>query len=185
MKRFCHPDRTVFEVYEATLKKTALLRDAGYTVIEMWGCDFARQKQTDPELAEFLANFEFVPPLEPRDAFFGGERALRPCTLKQQKTRRLVMLILQACIQVLTNMELIQWDSRRLSFVQKTRTLTIILVSRKWISWLLNVCTTPFCLSGQGENLLFLFAGPVLQKSWTTPCSNEAICVVTHANSAC
>ena len=41
MKRFRHPDRTVFEVYEATLKKTALLRDAGYTVIEMWGCDFA------------------------------------------------------------------------------------------------------------------------------------------------
>ena len=72
IKRFCHPDRTVSEVYEATLKKTAILRDAGYTVIEMWGCDFARQKETDPELAKFLENFEFVPPLEPRDAFFGG-----------------------------------------------------------------------------------------------------------------
>ena len=72
MKGFCHPDRTVSEVYEATLKKTAILRDAGYTVIEMWGCDFAKQKETDPELAEFLEKFEFVPPLEPRDAFFGG-----------------------------------------------------------------------------------------------------------------
>ena len=72
IKRLCHPDRTVSEVYEATLKKTAILRDAGYTVIEMWGCDFARQKETDPELAKFLENFEFVPPLEPRDAFFGG-----------------------------------------------------------------------------------------------------------------
>ena len=56
IKRFCHPDRTVSEVYEATLKKTAILCDAGYTVIEMWGCDFARQKETDPD----------------RDAFFGG-----------------------------------------------------------------------------------------------------------------
>ena len=65
MKRFCHPDRTVSEVYEATLKKTAILRDAGYTVIEMWGCDFAKQKETNPELTEFLEKFEFVPPLEP------------------------------------------------------------------------------------------------------------------------
>ena len=72
LKRFCHPDRTVREVYEATLKKTAILRDAGYNVVEMWGCDFAKQKETDPELAEFLEHFEFVPPLEPRDAFFGG-----------------------------------------------------------------------------------------------------------------
>ena len=76
MKRFCHPDRTVSEVYEATLKKTAILRDAGYTVIEMWGCNFAKQKETNPELAEFLENFEFVPPLEPRDAFFGGRTGL-------------------------------------------------------------------------------------------------------------
>ena len=72
LKRFCHPDRTVDEVYEATQKKAAILRDAGYNVVEMWGCDFAKQKQTDPELAEFLESFQFVPPLEPRDAFFGG-----------------------------------------------------------------------------------------------------------------
>ena len=61
MKRFCHPDRAVSEVYEATLKKTAILHDAGYTVIEIWGCDFAKQEETDPELAEFLEKFEFVP----------------------------------------------------------------------------------------------------------------------------
>ena len=36
------------------------------------GGGFARQKQTDPELQAFLETFEFVPPLEPRDAFFGG-----------------------------------------------------------------------------------------------------------------
>ena len=164
MKRFCHPDRTVSEVYEATLKKTAILRDAGYTVIEMWGCNFAKQKETNPELAEFLENFEFVPPLEPRDAFFGGRTGLRPCTPKQQKRKRSAMLILLLCTPPLTNMELILWDSRRLSIGQKTRTLAITLVSRKWISWLLNACSTPFCLSGRVENLLFLFPGPVLKK---------------------
>ena len=72
LKRFCHPDRTVDEVYEATLKKAAILREAGYNVVEMWGCDFAKQKETDPELVEFLETFHYVPPLEPRDAFFGG-----------------------------------------------------------------------------------------------------------------
>lgn len=73
VKQFCHPDRTVDEVYEATLKKTAILRNAGYRVIELWGCEFAKKKENDPELTEFLKSFQFVPPLEPRDAFFGGQ----------------------------------------------------------------------------------------------------------------
>ena len=30
------------------------------------------EKKTDPELQTFLESFELVPPLEPRDAFFGG-----------------------------------------------------------------------------------------------------------------
>ena len=72
LKRFCHPDRTVHEVYEATQKKVAILRDAGYTVVEMWGCEFTQQKKSDPELINFLESFQFTPPLEPRDAFFGG-----------------------------------------------------------------------------------------------------------------
>ena len=71
--RFCHPDRTVDEVYDATLKKTAILRKVGYNVIEMWGCEFKKQKESNPELAEFLKSFEFVPPLNPRDTFFGGQ----------------------------------------------------------------------------------------------------------------
>ena len=71
-ERNCHPDRTINEVYLATYLKTAILRDAGYTVIEKWGCEFAEQKKTDPELQDFLEKFEMVPPLEPRDAFFSG-----------------------------------------------------------------------------------------------------------------
>lgn len=68
----CHPDRTIEETYEVTLKRTAILRAAGYTVIEKWGCEFAKEKKIDPELQEFLENFELLPPLEPQDAFFGG-----------------------------------------------------------------------------------------------------------------
>ena len=70
--RFCHPDRTADEVREATLLKEANLRKAGYKVITMWGCQFADKKKTDPELQAFLETFQFVPPLNPRDAFYGG-----------------------------------------------------------------------------------------------------------------
>ena len=70
--RFCHPDRTADEVYEATMKKEAILKQAGYRVVSMWGCDFAKKKKTEPELIKFLETFEFVSPLEPRDAFLGG-----------------------------------------------------------------------------------------------------------------
>jgi len=71
-QRNCHPDRTVEEVYQATLQKTAYLRECGYTVIEKWGCEFQNDQKTDPELIAFLSEFEIVSPLEPRDAFFGG-----------------------------------------------------------------------------------------------------------------
>ena len=70
-RRNCHPDRTIEEIYEATLKKTAILRHAGYTVVEKWGREYAEQKKTDLQLQEFLTRFELVAPLEPREAFFG------------------------------------------------------------------------------------------------------------------
>lgn len=69
--RNCHPDHTIEEVYEATLKKAAMLRAAGYTVIEKWGWEF-KDLKNDPELQSFLESFEIVTLLEPRDAFFGG-----------------------------------------------------------------------------------------------------------------
>lgn len=60
------------EVYEATLKRTAMIRAAGYQVVEKRGCQFAKEKKTDPDLQYFLESFEMLPLLEPRDAFFGG-----------------------------------------------------------------------------------------------------------------
>lgn len=68
----CHSDRTVEEVYDATLKKTAMLRHAGYTVVEQWECEFKKEKKINPELQAFLKELELVSPLNPRDAFYGG-----------------------------------------------------------------------------------------------------------------
>lgn len=70
--RNCHDDRTIDEVYEATLKRTAMIRAARYQVVEKWGCEFVKEKKTDPDLQSFPESFEMLPLLEPRDAFFGG-----------------------------------------------------------------------------------------------------------------
>ena len=49
----------------------AVLR-AGYTVIEMWECQWDRLVDNEPAVSQFLRSFDLVPPLEPREAFFGG-----------------------------------------------------------------------------------------------------------------
>ena len=49
----------------------ALLR-AGYTVLEMWECDWDQLVDNEPAVSKFLASFDLVAPLELREAFFGG-----------------------------------------------------------------------------------------------------------------
>ena len=38
----------------------------------MWECDWKRESRQNQELKDFLASQDFVAPLQPRDAFFGG-----------------------------------------------------------------------------------------------------------------
>ena len=71
-KHNVNPDRTLDELYQATLVKQNALRQAGFNYIEMWECEWDRQVKTDERVKQFLASFELVPPLQPRDAFFGG-----------------------------------------------------------------------------------------------------------------
>ena len=67
-----HCDRTMQDVYETTQQKLQALRALGYHVVEMWGCDWKRLKETSPDLQTFVDSLEFVDPLNPRDAFCGG-----------------------------------------------------------------------------------------------------------------
>ena len=67
VRRNCLKDRTVNEVYYTTERKVAMLRQAGYQVIEKGECDFNQDKRTDPQLKSFLQDLEMVPPLEPRE----------------------------------------------------------------------------------------------------------------------
>ena len=71
-KHYAMPDRTVEELYQATLSKRMALLRAGYTVLEMWECDWDQMVNTNEAVQSFLTSFDLVAPLEPREAFFGG-----------------------------------------------------------------------------------------------------------------
>ena len=67
-----NPDRTLDELYEATCAKIRRLQRAGYTVVVEWECQWQRKVKTTPSIQTFLVDLELVPPLQPREAFFGG-----------------------------------------------------------------------------------------------------------------
>ena len=71
-KHYATPDRTTEELYQATLQKRMDMLRAGYKVVEMWECQWQKLVDTNAEVQSFLASLELVPPLEPREAFFGG-----------------------------------------------------------------------------------------------------------------
>ena len=71
-KHLRHGDRTMQDVYEATQQRTQTLRAQGYTVVEMWGCDWASLKDTSLDIRTFVANLQSTKDLNSRDAFCGG-----------------------------------------------------------------------------------------------------------------
>ena len=67
-----HYDRTMHDVYETTQDKVQQLTEQGYKVIQMWGCEWKHLKETQPDINSFVQGLDFIPPLQPRDAFCGG-----------------------------------------------------------------------------------------------------------------
>ncbi|CAB4017685.1 DNA polymerase, partial [Paramuricea clavata] len=63
---------TMQDLKQRTLEKIQFLKDNGHNVVEIWTCDIERQLATEPEMKDFIDNFEISEPLEPRHAFFGG-----------------------------------------------------------------------------------------------------------------
>ena len=60
------------DVYETTQQKIQRLKEQGYTVVQMWECEWARLKDTSSDIRTFVAQLQFTAPLNPRDAFCGG-----------------------------------------------------------------------------------------------------------------
>ena len=65
--------KTTFKaLYEHTQKKKFDLEKLGYKVKEMWECEWKLKKENNPDIIEFLHEFDITSPLCPKDAFFGG-----------------------------------------------------------------------------------------------------------------
>ena len=67
-----NPDRSLAELYEATQAKLERLRHAGHQVVVQWECQWQLQIESTPSISSFLSSLTSTPPLQPRDAFFGG-----------------------------------------------------------------------------------------------------------------
>ena len=67
-----NPDRTLEELYEATCAKLRRLERVGYTLVVEWECEWEKKVKTTPAIQSFLSSMTATPPLQPRDAFFGG-----------------------------------------------------------------------------------------------------------------
>ena len=70
-----HPrnyDRSMHDLYDVTQDKVQKLTKQGYNVIQMWGCEWKHLLKTQPEIASFVRELNFIKPLKPRDAFCGG-----------------------------------------------------------------------------------------------------------------
>ena len=67
-----NPDRSLEELYEATEAKVKRLERAGFTLKVQWECAWEKQVKSTPTIQSFLSSMVTTPPLQPRDAFFGG-----------------------------------------------------------------------------------------------------------------
>ena len=65
-------DRTMEDVYICMQRKVFDLASRGYNVKQMWECQWAQLKQTDPAVRDFVKQLDIVAPHNPRDAFCGG-----------------------------------------------------------------------------------------------------------------
>ena len=64
--------KTMWELYEDTMKKVRYLKDQGLQVVEMWECKLLKEMEHDEEMRRYFEEYKLVDPLQPRDGFYGG-----------------------------------------------------------------------------------------------------------------
>ena len=60
------------ELYEATEAKVQRLQRAGFQLKVQWECAWEKEVKSHPSIQSFLSTMVTTPPLQPREAFFGG-----------------------------------------------------------------------------------------------------------------
>ena len=65
-------DRSLEELYDATLAKLKRLQEAGFRVKSVWEHEWQQRVKNNLDLQSKMAQMTSTPPLQPRDPFFGG-----------------------------------------------------------------------------------------------------------------
>jgi hypothetical protein len=60
------------ELYRETCEREKVLKSLGYNIWKIWECEFYQEMKTNSEMNNYITMCEIIPPLKPRDAFFGG-----------------------------------------------------------------------------------------------------------------
>ena len=56
-------EKTMHDLYQATVQKTEYLRGHGFNVFEMWKCEINRELRRDEEMKEYFDNYNLTDPL--------------------------------------------------------------------------------------------------------------------------
>jgi len=67
-------DETLLSSYKETQARFQKIRDAGYTVVSIWGCEFKMLLCDNPALLNEICSHPYVKhyPINIRDALYGG-----------------------------------------------------------------------------------------------------------------
>ena len=57
-------------------------------MVEIWGCEWEKEKKETPAITEFLKDLDIVPPLKPREGFYGGRTGAACLCHKVNKEER-------------------------------------------------------------------------------------------------
>ena len=60
------------KIYTRTKIREQEIRDLGYKVVTIWACEWTKQKNDNPSMAQQVKDMNISTPLIPNDAFFGG-----------------------------------------------------------------------------------------------------------------
>ena len=60
------------DLHTATVEKIMYLKKQVYNIEKIWECDLNKRLEEDEEMRRYFEEHDFVDPLQPRDAFFGG-----------------------------------------------------------------------------------------------------------------
>lgn len=65
-------DTSMSELYAKAMEKRHFIEENGYTYACKWECDFKHDMENNAAMKQYIQSLDFVSPLEPRDAFYGG-----------------------------------------------------------------------------------------------------------------